>query len=250
MKSRSTLRNLAKLALVETKLFFRDPATWVVALLLPTFVLLVLGALPSLRTPQEMFGGQRFIDIFLPSLMVITLATLGVNNLPLRLSSQRERGVLRRLSTTPLNPALLLAAQLLINTLLAIGAVALLILTGWLAFEVPLPRNLPGFLAAFILGLASMLSLGLLIAAVAPTSRAGSALAMPLYFAVMFLGGAYLPRIFLPDFLVQIGSYSPPGVQPLLDAWMGAIPDPLQLAALALIALAAGAGAARAFRWE
>jgi ABC-2 type transport system permease protein len=235
---------------VETKLFFREPAGWVIALLLPTIVLVILGALPSLRSPQEAFGGQRFIDIFLPSLMVITLATLGVNTLPMRLTNLREKGVLRRLSTTPANPALLLAAQLVIHLAVAVAAVALLILVGRLMFDVPLPRNLPGFLLAFMLGLMSIMAMGAMIAAAAPSNRAASAVAMPLYFAVMFLGGAYLPRFFLPGFLVEIGKYMPPGVQPLLDAWMGAAPDPLQLAALALVAVVAAVVAARSFRWE
>jgi ABC-2 type transport system permease protein len=250
MKNRFRMKNLAKITFVETKLFFREPSAWMIALLLPTIVLLILGALPSLRTPQEVFGGQRFIDVFLPSLMVITVATLGVNTLPMRLAAQREKGVLRRLSTTPVQPALLLVAQLVINLALAAGAVLLLIVVGKMAFDTPLPQNGPGFLAAFLLGLSATFALGLLIAAAAPTARVGAALSMPLYFLVMFLGGAYLPRMFLPDFLVRLGEYSPPGVQALLDAWMGAAPDPKQLAVLALISLAAGAGAARSFRWE
>lgn len=244
------MKHLMKMITVETKLFFREPAGWVIALLLPTFVLVVLGSIPGLRVPQEVFGGQRFIDVFLPSLMVITLATLGVNALPLRLSNLREKGVLRRLSTTPANPALLLASQLVIHLVMAVAAVGLLVAVGSLAFAAPLPRNLPGFLVAFALGLSSLLALGSMIAAAAPTNRAASAVAMPLYFLVMFLGGAYIPRFFLPGFLVEIGKYTPPGVQPLLDAWMGAAPDPLQLAVLALIAVLAAAAAARTFRWE
>lgn len=244
------MKHILKMITVETKLFFREPAGWVIALLLPTIVLVILGALPSLRSPQETFGGQRFIDIFLPSLMVITLATLGVNTLPMRLTNLREKGVLRRLSTTPANPALLLAAQLVIHLAVAVAAVALLIAVGRLVFDVPLPRNLPGFLLAFVLGLVSIMALGAMIAAAAPSNRAASAVAMPLYFAVMFLGGAYLPRFFLPGFLVEIGKYMPPGVQPLLDAWMGAAPAPLQLASLALVAVLAAVVAARTFRWE
>lgn len=244
------MKNLLKIIQVETKLFFRDPAAWVITVLLPTFVVLVLGSLPGLSVPQEIYGGQRFIDLFVPSLIVVTLATLGLNALPIRLATQREKGVLRRLSTTPANPAWLLAAQLLISLAVALAAVILLLVVGWLVFSVPLPRNGAGFLAAFLLGLASMLALGLLVAAVAPSARAGSAISMPLYFLAMFLGGTYVPRVFLPDFLVRIGQFSPPGVQALLDAWLGSGPQPLQLAVLAWVTLLASAAAARLFRWE
>lgn len=244
------MKNLLKMTVLETKLFFREPAAWLIALLLPVFVLVVLGSIPALRVRQELFGGQRFIDVLLPSLIVITLATLGVNTLPLRLVSQREKGVLRRLSTTPVQPWTLLAAQIAINLALATAEVVLLVAAGNVLFDVPLPRNGPGFALSFLLGLSSMLGLGLLIAAIAPTSRVGSALAMPLYFVVMFLGGAYLPRAFLPGFLQTLSNYMPPGVQPLLDSWLGAGPQPDQLAILAVVAVAASVVAARSFRWE
>lgn len=244
------MRKLAKFTLVETKLFFRDPATWIVALLLPTIILLVLGAIFAPHGPDAALGGRRFIDVFVPSLVVITLATLGVNAMPVRLATYREKGVLRRLSTTPVRPAALLAAQLLINLAVAVVAAVLLIVVGRLAFGVPLPQNGPGFVAAFLLGMSSLFALGLLVAAVAPTARAAMALALPMYFLAMFLGGVYVPRAFLPPFLVRLGDYAPPGVQALLDAWMGSTPQPLPLALMTAIALIAGAAAAKWFRWE
>jgi ABC-2 type transport system permease protein len=245
------MKELTKLIQVETKLFFREPAAWIFTFLLPTALLVGLGAVPALRRPDETFGGGRFIDIFAPSLIVITLAMLGVNMLPTRLSTYREKGVLRRLSTTPASPAKLLVAQLVVNAILAILAVAPLVLVGKLAFDIPLPRHPFGFAAAFVLGLASLLALGLLIAAVARTTRVANAMAMPVFFAVMFFGGVYLPRFLLPDFLVRIGDYTPPGVQALLDTWSGESgAQPLHLLTMAAITVIAGAVAAKLFRWE
>lgn len=67
---------------------------------------------------------------------------------------------------------------------------------------------------------------------------------------VMFFGGVYLPRFLLPEFLARIGDYTPPGVQALLDAWTGTPPQPLHLAIMAVVALGAGAAAAKLFRWK
>lgn len=245
------MRQLSKLIQVEAKLFFRDPTAWIFAILLPVALLLGLGAVPALRRPDETFGGERFIDIFAPSLVVITLAVLGVNMMPIRLATYREKGVLRRLSTTPASPAKLLIAQLVVNAGLAIVAVALLVGVGKLAFDIPLPRQPFGFAAAFLLGLTSLFALGLLVASVAKTSRVGTAVAMPVFFVVMFFGGVYLPRYLLPDILVRIGDYTPPGVQALLDSWSGdSGARPLQLACLAAITVIAGGVAAKLFRWE
>jgi ABC-2 type transport system permease protein len=244
------MTGLYKLIVVETKFFFRDPAAWISTVLLPTLILVVLGMIPALRRPEDVFGGQRFIDIFAPSLVVITLAMLGANILPIRLTTYRERGVLRRLSTTPVNPATLLVAQLMINMVIAVSAIVLLITVGNLAFGVPLPQHPLGFITTFLLGMASLFALGLLAAAVAPTARTGSALVALVFMLVMFLGGFYLPRIFLPDLLQRIGAYTPPGVQALLDAWMGAAPQPMHLLGMAVITVIAGGAAARLFRWE
>ena len=245
------MKQLSKLVQVEAKLFFRDPAAWIFSILLPVGLLVGLGAVPALREPSEEFGGARFIDIFAPSLVVITLAVLGVNMLPIRLATYREKGVLRRLSTTPASPAMLLVAQLVVNALLAIVAVGLLVVVGKLAFDVPLPQHPVGFAAAFLLGLSSLFALGLLVASVAPTSRIGTAAAMPVFFVVMFFGGVYLPRFLLPDIVVRIGDYTPPGVQALLDTWSGESgAQPLHLLTMAAITVIAGAVAAKLFKWE
>jgi len=244
------MRELAKITATETKLFFREPTAWIVSALLPTFLLVLLGIIPGISAPNEDFGGLSFLEVFIPSLVVITLAYLGVNALPIRLATYREKGVLRRLSTTPVRPAKVLAAQLIINMAVAVAAVALLIVVGNLVFGIPFPRNAIGFLLAFLLGMSSLFSLGLLVAAVARTNRAGTALALPIFFTLMFLGGVYFPRMLLPDFLIRMGDYAPPGAQAMLDSWTGHGPQPLQLAVMAAITIVAGVAAARMFRWE
>jgi ABC-2 type transport system permease protein len=244
------MTRLAKIMAVETKLFFRDTSTWLVSLLLPTVILGVLGTIPVVYVPSEAFGGHRFIDVFIPSLVVMTLAMLGVNTLPIRLTTYREKGVLRRLSTTPVRPATLLVAQLVLNMAVALASLVLLIVVGKLACDVPLPQDFLGFMMAYLLGMSSLFTLGLLVAAIAPTARAGTALAMPIFALVMFLGGVYFPRMLLPDFVIRLGDYTPPGVQALLDSWAGTAPQPLQLAVMAAITLVAGVASARLFRWQ
>ena len=105
---------LTKITAVEARLFFREPGVWLLTILLPTIVLVVVGLLFGTE-PDPALGGRRWIDIFAPSMVVMTLAILGVNTLPARLVKYREKGVLRRLSTTPASPRSLLIAQLVVN---------------------------------------------------------------------------------------------------------------------------------------
>ncbi|MCF0092444.1 ABC transporter permease [Micromonospora sp. NPDC049004] len=235
---------------IEARLYLRDLPTLLTIVGLPTMILVVLGLIPSLREPDPNFDGQNFVNYFAPSLLVVTLAMVGVNTMPMALATYRERGVLRRLATTPAHPGALLAAQLVVALAAILASALLLIIVGRLAFGVPLPEHPLGFALAFVLGTAALLALGLLVAAVARTTKAAQALAVPLFLLTMFFGGVYLPRFLLPDAVARIGDYTPPGVQALLDAWTGPSPQPLHLAIMAVIAVTAGAGAAKLFRWE
>jgi len=240
---------LTRITAVEARLFFREPGVWLLTILLPTIVLVVVGSLFGTEADPAL-GGRRWIDIFAPSMVVMTLAILGVNTLPARLVKYREKGVLRRLSTTPADPWSLLTAQLIVNMGVAVISVAILIVVGNVVFGIPFPLDPLGFAAAFVLGMSALFALGLLVAAVAPTPGMATALFVPLFALVMFLGGVYLPRQMLPDFLIRIGNYTPPGVQALLDAWSGTSPQLSQLAVMALVTGVAGFAAARRFRWE
>lgn len=241
---------LGKLVQIEARLFLRDPMSFTIGLLLPTVVLIGLGAIPILREPSPDMGGQRFIDYFAPSTIVMAVAVIGLTNLPAVLATYREQGVLRRMRTTPIHPAKLLLAQLIVNIGASLASALLVITAGKLVFDVPMPQHPWGFAVAFVLGISSVFAIGMLVAAVAPTARAASGLSTVLFMSVMFFGGVYLPRFMLPDAVARIGDYVPPGVQSLLDAWTGTAPAVIPLVVMAATALAAGAVAARVFKWE
>jgi ABC-2 type transport system permease protein len=241
---------MLKIIKMESVLFLREHSMVGFSVLLPTVLLLVLGSIPALRTPDPTFGGVRFIDTYLSALVVITLALLGLNKLPATVATYREKGILRRLSTTPMNPAKLLAAQLIVSLVTALLSILLLVVVGHVVFGIDLPHNPGALLVAVLLGASSLFALGLVVAALAPTARAASGWATLLFVLVMFFGGVYLPRSLLPGFVNLIADYLPPGVRALQDAWLGSVPQLSYLVIMALITLVAGTVAAKSFRWE
>ena len=222
------MNELRTLIATEAKLLFRDPVTWLAAIALPTAILLIFGSIFGPPEPDPALGGLRFIDVFVPSLIVISVGTLGIQTLPIRLATYREKGVLRRMSTTPAHPLRLLAAQLVIYMVTAVIGLILLVIVARIAFDVPLPRDPIGYVVAFLLGMGSLYAIGLVVASVAPSSRAATAIAIPMFFVVMFLGGVYLPRVFLPEIaradrrLHASGRAGPPGHVDGHDAGAGA----------------------------
>lgn len=257
------MSTLLKTAYVEGRLFLREPLSVGFGVVFPTVILLGLGAIPALREPSGDFDGARFIELWTPTALVIGLAILGLQHIPVVLATYRENGVLRRVSTTPVHPGVLLVAQLLVALVAAIVAVTVLIVSAWLVLDVPPPQHPLRFAVAFLLGFGALLAIGLLLAAVAPNARVASGLAMVTFLLVMFASGVYLPRFLLPGFLVRLGDFTPPGVQALLEAWSddaavatatatgtAGSPQLLQLGTMALIAVVAGVAGARLFRWE
>jgi ABC-2 type transport system permease protein len=240
---------LKTMTVIDAKLLLRDYATWGAAVVLPTAILVILGLVFG-NAPNEFFGGRGFLDVFTPSLVVLTVATLSVNTMTTRLANYREHGVLRRLSTAPVRPSTVLVAELMVNLVASIIAVGLLVVVASVGFGVPWPQNPIAFIVSIGLGTSALFALALLIAAVVPSASAATALGLVVFFAVMFLGGVYLPRFLLPDVVNRIGAFAPPGVDGLQNAWLGAPIDIAPLVTMAVITVVAGTIAARSFRWE
>jgi ABC-2 type transport system permease protein len=243
---------LTSMTRTETRLFFREPVLPLLVLALPVLLVVGFGLIPGFGDPSADLGGQGGTE-YIASLGVgIVLAILGLSVLPTTLATYRERGVLRRLRATPVKPQLLLEAQLILVGGATVLAVALLIGVAAGAFGVAVPRNFAGFVLAVVLGAAALLSIGLLVAALASTAKAASAIGMVLFFPSAFLGGIYVPRDSFSPLLEHISDVTPLGaaLESVRDTWQGQWPHPIHLATMVLWTLVAGTVAARTFRWE
>ena len=108
---------------------------------------------------------------YVPILLAFVLAMIALNVLPPVLAGYREKGVLRRLRTTPVGPARVLTAQLIVDAGTAIVTMIVLLLVARTGYGVAFPRQALGFAVAVILSAVALLGLGLFLAAVAPSGR-------------------------------------------------------------------------------
>ena len=246
------MNTLAKLTGAEIKLFLREPLAVFFVLAFPSILVGILGSIPGFRQPSADIGGGRLVDLYVTIAISLSLAMLALQGTPLVLATYRERGVLRRLSTTPVHPALLLAAQLISSLLAALVSTTLVLTLARIAFAVPLPGQIIGFVVAFALTAAALFAMGLLLAAVVPSGRSGNAAGTILFFPVMFFAGLWVPRELMPGMLRRISDFTPLGAgeQALRDAAAGLWPHMGQVAVLAAYAVLFGVGAVRFFRWE
>jgi ABC-2 type transport system permease protein len=241
-----------RLAYVETKLFLRETGAAIAVFGLPVTLVIGFGLIPGFGDPQKSLSGQIGTEYIASIGVAIVLATLGLNGVPMVIGQYRQRGVLRRMAVTPMRPLTLLLADLIIWAAAAILSVALVIAVGRLAYHVPAPVAAGWFVLSVILGIAALFSLGLLVAAVAPTARSAAGLGWLLFFPNMFLAGVYIPTEEMSPVMRQIGTFTPLGsaLHAVRDSWMGLAPRPEYLGIMAAYAVIAAAVAARFFRWE
>jgi ABC-2 type transport system permease protein len=243
---------ILRLALTELRLFARERARFVARLGLPIVLLVIFGSIPFYTQTRRSLDGHSLFDAYVPILIAYSLAIIALTALPMVLADYRDKGVLRRLQTTPAGAGRVIGAQLL--AYLAVVAITVVLIVGVarIGYGVFLPRQLAGFMIAALLAAAALICVGLFIAAVSPTAQAAQAIGTVLFFPLMFFAGLFFPIPVMPSFLRHLSHATPLGaaVQALQDAWLGHWPHPLQLITMAAYLVVFGLAAAKLFRWK
>ncbi|MEV4897537.1 ABC transporter permease [Nonomuraea sp. NPDC055795] len=241
-----------RLVKAESTLCVRDKVAPLWGIGFPLILLIILGSVPDLREPVAAGGGLTYFDLYVPVLILFNLAILATASLPTTLAGYRENGVLRRMRTTPVGPARVLAAQLVANFAIAVVAMVLFLATAWFGFGVDLPQHPAGFALAWLLAAAALLSIGLLITALAPGRAPATAIGTVLFFPLMFFAGLWMPISQMPPLLRDIAHYTPlgAGMRAFQDAYLGHFPSLVPLLTLAAYAVVCSFVAVRWFRWE
>lgn len=249
-------RAFGRLISIELKLAWRRPIGLIVAIGAPLVLLVIFGSIPATTRPEASLGGISFFDLYVPSLLVMVLIVVGLMTSPQQLATYRQQGVLRRMSTTPVPPSWLLAAQVSVNAIFAAIGVAIILSVGGLAFDLTLPHTITGDLAALLallLTAAAMLAIGLCVAALAGSPQVAQALTAVCFYPLMFFSGIYVPLSEIHSSIVhQIAKLLPTGsgVNAVHAAFTGRSPGIEPLLVLAAWTIGCSLIAARRFRWE
>ena len=239
-----------KLVKEEGRLALREPYGIIFGIGLPILLLVIFGSIPAF-TAKVAGTSLTVFEIYVPILMVTVLIMLGLIGLPVPLARDREIGWLRRVSTTPVSPARLLAAHVVINLVLVTCALGIL-LAGGASFGLGGEIEFPGFVLSSLLVTAAMFSLGLVIAAIANSQGVARGLSMILLFPLLFFAGIYVPVNYLPGYLQTASHLTPVGaaVEALGQAMQGSFPSAEPLLVMVAYAVILGFLANHYFRWE
>ncbi len=241
----------AALLQVQAKLALREPYGLLAGIGLPAVLLAVFGFISRAVPGNVGDTGLTIIDLWIPTLLVISFIGISTS-LPTTLVRDREIGWLRRISTTPLHPPMLLAVQLIIDLVLAAAAVLIIIFGGALVFGASLNVQLLPFAVSLALAIAEIFAIGLTLAAVTPSQSVAQVVDGAVLFVLFFLSGLWVQPAQVGGPLATIMYYSPSGaaVRALLDAAFNGTFSYVALLTMGVYTVIFGFIAIRYFRWE
>ncbi|OGN95621.1 MAG: hypothetical protein A2Z71_00515 [Chloroflexi bacterium RBG_13_50_21] len=247
------MKSLLKMTWIEAKLFLREPVGAFFTLIFPLMMLFLFGSIYG-NVPTQYFGGRGTVDISVPAYVAMIIATTSLVGLTITMAAYREKGVLRRLRTTPVSPLVVLAAQVIVLFLMTSLGMLLLIVAGKLVYQMRFDGDAMSVIIGFILCCLSFFALGFVLAGLMPTARTAQVVGMVLLYPMLFLSGAGFPRELLPESILKISRFLPlTYVVTLLrglwigDSWSQHLTEVLVLLGMLVLGVILSV---KTFRWE
>jgi ABC-2 type transport system permease protein len=249
-RSRMLLRQIG----LHQRSFWRNPESAFFSFAMPLAVLVAYGATVS-NTVVPGHDGARILTLFVPGILAFGVVVVAYGNLAATIAAQRADGVLKRLRSTPLDPSLYIAGQLVsvlaITVLISVATIGL----GAAAFgATPRAAAMPQLVIVLAVGIACFAALGLAISAAIPTADSANPITNGTYLPLAMISGMFSATLHMPASISAVVGLFP--LKALTDGLRAAY-DPsaqgLALADLAVLAAWAVAGlllAGRFFKWE
>jgi ABC-2 type transport system permease protein len=248
------LRGLLKLTWLEIKIFLREPMGAIGTIVIPVALFLGFGRVAGRTLPPAMAGGGVWLRVILPVFAAILIALSAVLSLVTIISIYREGGILKRLRATPLRPATILTAHVLVKLLFTALTLALLVLAGKRYYPSGVDVSLASATLALLISTWSILSLGFVIASLVPTARFAQPIGAAIFYPMVALSGLFVPVDAMPSGVQTLARLLPLTYAVSLlkgiwqgDAWSAHLTD---VAALVVVFAVSIAISSRVFRWE
>jgi ABC-2 type transport system permease protein len=168
------------------------------------------GKTPVIKSVEKsiLTRKYRFIEFFVPGIIamaVMSLSLFGTVNLNTEL---RQKGIIRKLSTTPITRTDWILSDILYQFILGVVSTIAMLLVSYAVFDVSL--NIDAWLPTFILlDVFSFVGIGMILTRFARESQSAAAAANAVSFPMMFLSGSFFPIELMPSFLQTISKILP-----------------------------------------
>ena len=134
----------------------------------------------------------------------------GYSSLLIAVTTERERGMLKRLRGTPMPSWIFLAGKIMRTVVVVAVTVAVLVAVGAGVYHVPVQGHTVIGLAVYtVAGTACMCALGLASTRACATTEAASVAGPFLTLILGFVSGVFIPVSMMPAWTLDVGSSSP-----------------------------------------
>jgi ABC-2 type transport system permease protein len=170
----------------------------------------LVGAKDTLGLEDESIvsGSFDYIEFFIPGVIALTVMTTVVFNIIFGEMENKQKGIIRKLSTTPITRGEWILSNMVFQLFLAACSTIIILIVGFLAFNAVVHINimLPVFL---ILTAFAFSGLAMIVTVWVKEAGAASAVGNLITFPMMFLSGSFFPVEQMPDFLKEVALILP-----------------------------------------
>ncbi len=168
------------------------------------------GQAPFIRAAEAsmLTKKYRFIEFFVPGIIAMSVMTSSLSGAVNMNAELRQKGVIRKLSTTPITRTDWILSNILYQFVLAVISTAAILVVSYAVFSVRLQIN--AWLFVFIvLEVFAFGGIGMILTRVANEAESAAAAANFIMFPMMFLAGSFFPLEMMPGFLQTIARVLP-----------------------------------------
>jgi ABC-2 type transport system permease protein len=239
----------------DQKVFWRNSTAVFFTVMLPLIFLFIFATIFGNDEIEEL--GVNTTTYYVPAIVALAVISATTVALAVNLTTDRERGLLKRVRGTPLPTPVFVSGRVGNSLVISLLMVVLIAVLGRLVYGVSLPgQTIPALLVTLAVGAFAFSCLGFALTTIIPNEDAAPAVTNAIVLPLYFISGVFIPDSEIPVGVLDVADAFPvrPFFQAFFTAW-----DPNTTGAgfewghLALVAAWGVAGliiAMLAFRWE
>jgi ABC-2 type transport system permease protein len=158
---------------------------------------------------QQVLSAQfTYVDFFVPGMLGLTVLFTGVLQTVGNNTQYRNKGVLKKLATTPLTKSEWIFAKILYQSVQVFISAALILIVAKLVYDIQVVPNAVTLLLLFV-GTICFTGIGMILAHFVKDEDAAQAAGSAIVFPLLFLSGTIIPIESMPDYLQAVARVLP-----------------------------------------
>ena len=188
-------------------IFRRNPAATFFTVILPLIFLVIFT---SIFGNNELANGASIATLYVPGILTLAIVSATSVNLAITMTIRRERGVLKRIRSTPIPQWVFIISQMLAGGVIAFVMTVIISAMGRVLYGVELQwATLPSLIVSLLLGAMAFAAIGLALTVIIPSEDAAPAVTNAVFLPLYFISGVFIPDTEVPSWVTTVGNFFP-----------------------------------------